>query len=179
MKTYQIVLLILAGFLLFGGCSVISTNNTVIGLEENIEQSHSEIQVQEKREYDLITKLVQVVEEATKYEKNTLVDIVNARKAVTNNDVKSALTSINVIAEQYPNLKANDTYVQLMTELSVSENLKTQYRLSYNEFIKQYKQYVKRFPNNIILSILGYENQNYQYLEFEETNLPVKLFDGE
>lgn len=176
MSNKWIVVAVISAVVLLSGCFVISTNNTAIGYEESIKTAQSGIQVQEKREYDLITKLVQVVQANSKYESTTLEKIVEARSAAQKGNVGQAMTAINVVAEQYPDLKANSTYTQLMTELSVSENLKTQYRNTYNDTVQDYTQYTRRFPNTLFLSWMGYTVVKYEHLEFQETQLPDQLF---
>ncbi len=91
-------------------------------------------------------------------------------------NVAEAVTAINVVAEAYPQLGANASYVQLMTELSISENLKAQYRVAYNDNVQGYSRFVRRFPTSMLLGIMGYEVQDYNYLEFDNTELPTQLF---
>lgn len=158
--------------------SIISANNTAIGYDEAIKSAKSGIQVQEKREYDLVTKLVQVVEADSRYEKETLLAVVQARAALKSGNVAQAVTAISVVAEQYPALKATESYTQLMTELAVSENLKTQYRTAYNDTVQEYNRFVRRFPNKTFLDWSGYDVQSYDYLEFTETQLPAELFSN-
>lgn len=176
MKTVYIVVGAIVAVLLLIWVSVVSTSNTAIGYEEAIKNAKSGIQVQEKRQYDLVTKLVQVVEANSKFESSTQLAVVQARSSLKSGNVASAALAINAVAEQYPDLKANAAYIQLMTELSVSENLKAQFRTAYNDNVQEYNRFVRRFPNSTFLSWMGYEVISYQYLEFEETDLPAQLF---
>lgn len=176
MKTVYIVSGIVAAVILVFAAAVFSTNNTAIGYEESIKNARSGIQVQEKREYDLITKLVQVVEANSKFESVTQVAVTQARASLKSGNVSQAALAITAVAEQYPDLKANAAYTQLMTELSVSENLKAQFRATYNDNVTEYNRFVRRFPNAAFLSWMGYEVQSFEYLEFTETDLPAQLF---
>lgn len=156
--------------------SIIYVNNVAIGYENNIDESKSGIQVQEKRQHDLILRLVDVVASGANYEKETQTKIAELR-ASDNIDINQALTFISAVAENYPDLKANVLYSQLMTELAISENLKAQYRDTYNRDVKLYKVFVRKFPNKQYLSLVGYEIKDYDYLEFNNTDLPDNLFE--
>ena len=82
------------------------------------------------------------------------------------------------VSEAYPELKSNENYKELMNELATTENLIAQYRGSYNKQIKAYNRYVKGFPQRIFLNMLGYERQNYKYLDYEASqDAPQNLFD--
>ena len=157
---------------------LVGTNNTVINLEEQIKESMSSIQIQEKRLEDLIYNLVDTVESYNKYEQDTMTKIVEARSSAKNGNVEEAETLINAVAEQYPELKSNENYKILMTELAVTENLIAEHRNNYNIQIKQYNKTVKTFPNSMILNFLGYEKLENVYLEYESsTDAPINLFE--
>ena len=84
---------------------------------------------------------------------------------------------INAVAEAYPNLKSNENYKELMNELATTENLIANYRSNYNKWIKNYNQYVRKFPNRQILDMLGYEVMPYSYLEYNApVDAPTNLF---
>lgn len=84
---------------------------------------------------------------------------------------------INAVAEQYPELKSNENYKTLMNELSTTENMIAQYRENYNIQVKQYNKYVKKFPNSMILSMMGYDKLDNNYLEYEASeSAPRDLF---
>lgn len=177
MKTIYIVLGILAGMILTVAATFIGVQNTAIGYEETISETRSAITIQEKRQVDLIEKLVQVVQANSKFEASTQLAVVQARSAAKAGDVESAMNAINVVAEQYPDLKSNASYTQLMTELSVSENLKAQSRLVYNDSVVEYNRFVRRFPSPQIFGLTGYKILKTEYLEFDEgTELPDQLF---
>lgn len=176
LKGWHVVVAIITAMVLFFIVSFVSTQNTAIGYDEDIQDAHSGVQIQEQRQYDLITKLVQVVEANSKYESQTQLAIVTARQQLNTGDINGATLTINAVAEAYPELKANESYTQLMTELSISENLKAEYRKTYNTKVKDYRKFVKRWPASMFLDAAGYEVQDYQYLDFEETELPDQLF---
>ena len=155
----------------------VGTNNTAINLEEQIKESKSSINIQEKRREDLIYNLVDTVESYNKYEQDTMTRIIEARTQVNNGNVEEAEILINAVAEQYTELKSNENYKTLMTELAVTENLIAEHRNNYNIQIKNYNKYIKAFPNNIILNIMGYEKLDSTYLEYKASeDAPRNLF---
>ncbi len=152
------------------------TNNRVISLEEQIKSADSDIQVQEKRRTDLIYNLVDCVKEYDKHEAETLLAIVKAR---TNDaSIKEITTQLSVTAEAYPELKSSENYRELMNELSITENKIANYRSAYNNQIRAYNKYVRKFPAKQILDLMGYEVIEYKYLEYSDEQ-PVKNLFGE
>ena len=106
--------------------------------------------------------------------------ITEARASARSGDADSAMTVLNAVSEQYPDLKANENYRQLMTELALTENSIAQYRNSYNEQVRAYNKFIRRFPNSLILSILGYSPIEAAYTDYEATeDAPTDLFGGE
>lgn len=178
MKKVLIIIGIVLSLLLVVGVKFATTNNRVVVLEEQIKESSSAIKVQEKRRIDLIVNLVDTVKSYNKYEEETLTKIVEARSKALDGNVEDAENLISVVVEQYPELKASENYRQVMTEMSVTENLIAEYRNNYNEQVKGYNKYVKKFPNNIILGMMGYEKNNYDYLNYAASeDSPKNLWD--
>lgn len=149
--------------------AVNGVQNKAIALEEQIRVANSDIKVQEKRRVDLIYNLVDTVKEYDKHEAKTLKEVVEAR-GNGKGDIGDVTTMINAAAEAYPELKSNENYKQLMNELTITENMIAEYRSNYNKQIKGYNRYIKKFPNKQILSFLGYEIQEFEYLDY---NAPV------
>jgi LemA protein len=150
--------------------------NKAISYEEQIATAQSEITVQEKRRADLIPNLVNCVKGYDTHEYHTLMDIVEARGTSSDDVVEEVQTIISAIAEAYPELKSNENYKQLMTELATTENLIANYRSSYNNWVKRYNQYVRKFPAKQVLGMLGYEVVKYDYLEYK-VDAPVVDFE--
>ena len=152
--------------------------NHAISLEEQITTAQSEIKMQEKRRADLIPNLVDCVQAYDEHEYNTLMAVIEARGTSSDEVVSEVMTSVNIVAEQYPELKSNENYKQLMTELATTENLIAQTRTNYNSWVSQYNTYVRKFPNASILSMLGYERQNFEKLNYDvSSDAPTNLFD--
>lgn len=177
--TWIVVGIVLAIILLIGGL-FISSNNKAIFLEEQINASQADINVAEKRRYDLVFNLVDAVQSYQDYEGETMESIVSARNSMEHGDVEGAQIEITAVAEAYPELKANENYKQLMNELALTENQIAQYRNNYNEQVRSYNKMVRSFPNNIILNILGYEAIDTTYTEYDApVDAPQDLFADE
>ncbi len=154
-----------------------TVQNKAIALEEQVKTADSDIKVQEKRRIDLIGNLVDCVKEYDKHEAETLSAVVDGRSNSEAN-IESATTSIKAVAEAYPELKSNENYTTLMTELSMTENMIAEYRSNYNKQIKEYKRYVRKFPAKQLLGWLGYEVQEYEYLDYDApVDAPQDLFE--
>ena len=177
--TWIVVGIVLAIILLIGGL-FISSNNKAIFLEEQINAAQADINVAEKRRYDLVFNLVDAVQSYQDYEGETMESIVSARNSMEHGDVEGAQIEITAVAEDYPELKANENYKQLMNELALTENQIAQYRNNYNEQVRSYNKMVRSFPNNIILNILGYEAIDTTYTEYDApVDAPQDLFADE
>lgn len=163
-------------FLLIGSMLVWS-QNTAIGYEETINNDKSALQVQAQRRFDVLSKLVNVVQANSQYEKTVQTAITQMRAALKAGDTNTAQMILNATAEAYPELKANAAYIQLMTEISTTENMIKEYRDTYNNDVQNYHQFTRRFPANFVLGLTGYKVIDYQYLTFTDNNLPNNLFD--
>ena len=178
MKKFLIISGIILGMILMFVGILAGTNNSAINFEEQIKESKSSINIQEKRREDLICNFVDTVESYNKYEQETMERIIEARSKASNGQVEEAEILINAVAEQYPELKSNENYKTLMIELAVTENLIAEHRNNYNIQIKQYNKYVKAFPNNVILEIMGYEKLDNTYLGYNTSeDSPKNLFN--
>ena len=179
MKKCKMSLIVAAGIIsvilmcVFG---VQSSQNKAIGLEETIETAMSDIKVQEKRRVDLVYNLADCVMQYDKHESETLVALAEGRGGSSN--IENVSTSIAAVSEAYPELKSNENYKQLMTELAIAENLIAQYRSGYNKQVGTYNRYVKGFPTRVFLSWTGYEAVEFQRLDYNApVDAPQNLFE--
>lgn len=177
-RNWKLPLIILVGvfavvlMLIFG---VQSYQNKAISLEEQVNTAQSDIKVQEKRRVDLVYNLVDCVKNYDKHESETLKAIVDGRSNTS--DIEQITTSIQAVAEAYPELKSNENYKQLMNELSITENLIAEYRENYNKQVKTYRKYIKAFPQRVFLNLLGYEKQEFNLLDYNAPETaPQNLF---
>ena len=175
-KTFLIAIVVVIAIAFAAFVGIQSSQNHAISLEEIVEVAQSDISVQEKRRIDLIGNLVDCVKEYDAYEGNTLESIVKERGQA--GDISGATTAIAAIAEAYPELKSDENYKALMNELSITENMIAQYRSSYNDAVKNYNRFVRKFPDRIFLSLTGYEIIEYDYLDYDApVDAPQNLFD--
>lgn len=176
-KVVFIILGIVLALILMVVGVFISTNNRAITMEEQIYSATASIEVQEKRRVDLVYNLVDAVQSYTDYESQTLKDIVSARASVTSGNAEDIKTAIYAIAEQYPELKANENYKQLMTELAMTENMIAEHRGNYNQQVRAYNKFTRTFPSSAILNMTGYEKINVGYTEYgAPSDAPQNLF---
>ncbi|WP_312432784.1 LemA family protein [Lacrimispora sp.] len=151
------------------------SQNKAINLEESIHTAQSDIKVQEKRRVDLVYNLADCVKQYDKHEAETLTAIVEGRGST--GDIENVTMAITAVSEAYPELKSNENYKQLMTELATTENLMAQYRENYNRQVGTYNSYVKGFPSRVLLDWCGYERQDYQRLDYNApVDAPQNLF---
>lgn len=141
-----------------------SSENKAITYEQAIEVAASDIHVQEKRRKDLLPNLVDAIKQYDKHEAEVLQAIVDGRSKTA--DIENVTISIAAVAEAYPELKSNENYKQLMTELATTENLIAQYRSNYNMQVGKYKSYVKGFPTRHFLAWTGYTPVDYELLDY-------------
>ena len=176
---WKLFLIIAAGVvavILLGIFGIQGAQNQAFVLEESVNTASSDIKVQEKRRVDLVYNLADCVKQYDKHEAETLSAIVEGRGS--DGDIENVTTAISAVAEAYPELKSNENYKELMNELSITENLIAEYRSNYNKEIKEYNRYIRKFPTRIFLSWLGYESQNYTYLDYNApADAPQKLFE--
>ena len=171
--------IVVAAILLIIGIFAV-TNNRAISLEEQIMSAKSDIQVQEKRRTDLIYNLADCVKQYDKHEAETLLAVVNARKEGDDVDIDEVNTLLSVVAEAYPELKSSENYRELMNELAITENRIAEHRKTYNDQIRNYNKYVRKFPQRQILGMMGYVIADYKYLEYDKDDTqPVSNLFGD
>ena len=159
-------------------CIFAGTNNRIVNLEEQIKESRSGVKIQEKRRLDLINNLVDTVKSYNAHESKTLEAVTQARSKIDGGDIAGAKTILNAVAEQYPELKSSENYKQVMIEMATTENLIAGYRENYNDQVKSYNKYIRKFPTNIIANIMGYEKIEVDYLNYEvSSDAPTNLWD--
>lgn len=158
----------------------LATQNKAINLEEQINESLSAIDVQEKRRVDLIYNLVDTVQVYDKHEKETLTLLTEARSKASNGNIEEARLMIDAVAEAYPELKSVENYKTLMNELSITENLIAEHRSNYNIQVRAYNKHIRTFPNKHLLDLIGYEKIDVNYLEYDApSDAPTNLFGDE
>ncbi len=168
---------ILIALIIVCGAITITSHNKAINLEEQINESSSAIEVQEKRRIDLIYNLVDTVQAYDDHEQETLTLLTEARTKATEGSIEDARLAIDAVAEAYPELKSIENYQTLMNELSTTENLITEYRNNFNVQVRAYNKHIRTFPNRYLLEFIGYEKIDAEYLDYDEPeDAPSNLF---
>src|SRR4030042_3025429 len=149
--------------------------NSIIVAKLRISEALSQIDVQLKRRADLIPNLVETVKGYAKHEKSTIKEVTDARKALigakglpervkANDKLESALGRLFAIAENYPNLKANENFLELQRELTTTEDKISYARQYYNDNILNYNDLCKTFPGVIFAGIFGKKPREYLHI---------------
>jgi LemA protein len=170
-KGYMVIGIIVAVIVIFGAM-LISSYNSFVNQEENVDQSYAQIENQLQRRLDLIPNLVNTVKGFASHEKEVIASISDARarlagantpeeQATANTELSGALSRLLVVVENYPDLKANQQFTQLMDELAGTENRISVARKDYNDQVAEYNKKVKRFPGAIIAGITGFDKKEY------------------
>lgn len=155
--------------------------NEMVTQEENVETAWGDVQTYYQRRADLIPNLVNTVKGYAQHESNTLQNVIDARAKATQitvdpanatpeqlaqyqeaqGQLSQALGRLMAVAEAYPDLKANTNFRDLQAQLEGTENRIAVARQNYNEAVKTFNTYVRRFPKNIVASICGFEKKAY------------------
>ncbi len=160
---------------LFGFGSYVTAKNHMVQLNEDVNQSYSEMDVVLQRRLDLIPNLVASVKGYVAEESTVLTNIANARAAViaagsdhassinANKQLDVAISPLLRLQEQYPNLKGNEQFVRLEDELAGTENRIATERRRYNLTLEAYNVYIQQFPNSIWANMAGYYTREEYY----------------
>ena len=162
----EIVLIILVVLIVLAALWVMGIYNRLVQLRVLIDNAWAQIDVFLKRRYDLIPNLVETVKGYAKHEKETLQNITKARAALmtgsaedrmaANNMLTQSLKSLFAVSENYPQLKANENFLELQKELANTENSIASVRPQYNNAVAEFNTAVQQFPSNIIAGMFGF-----------------------
>ena len=189
MKKGYIVIGIILAVIVFAGVMLTSSYNNFVTLEENVDQSYAQIENQLQRRLDLIPNLVNTVKGYASHEKEVIASISDARarlagantveeEATANAELTGALSRLLVVVENYPNLKADQQFTQLMDELSGTENRISVARKDYNDQVAVYNKKVKQFPGAIIAGVTGFDEKEYFTADPKAAEAPEVDFGG-
>ncbi len=189
-KTLIAVLAVLGAIVLaalIAGGSVISTRNRLVTMNEAINGQWSQVENQLQRRNDLIPNLVSTVKGYAAHEKAIFEDIAAARAKMAgaatrqdtidgSNQMTGALSRLMMIVENYPNLKADQNFSQLMDELAGTENRIAVERMRYNNLVRDYNASLRRFPDNMIASMFNLKAAPYFKVPASATAVPKVQF---
>ena len=162
----EIVAIVLLVVIILVALWFIGTYNRFVQLRVFIENAWAQIDVFLKRRYDLIPNLIETVKGYAKHEKETLQSITKARtglvtgsaedRMAANNMLTQTLKSLFAVSENYPNLKANENFIELQRELANTENGIASVRSQYSNAVAQFNAAIQQFPSNIIAGMFGF-----------------------
>ena len=175
------------GIILLAVLWYVGTYNSLIRLNEEVNNKWAQVETQYQRRVDLIPNLVSTVKGAAGFEQKTLTDITNARsqwqaassvndKVNAANNVESALARLLVVVENYPQLKATQNFQSLQDELANTENKISVERGRYNDAVRTFNARIKTFPTKIVAGNLGYTDRNYFQAKEGAENAPEVSF---
>lgn len=197
MKKSTIILLAIGGLLLllvFNGCG---SYNNMVNKQETVSSGWAQVENVYQRRSDLIPNLVNTVKGVANFEQKTLTDVINARASATQMKVDAsklspeqiskfqssqgqlsqALGRLMVVAEQYPQLKATENFKELQSQLEGTENRIAVERGKFNEVVKDYNSYVRKFPQVLYAGIFGFDKKGYFEAEAGADKAPEVNFD--
>jgi LemA protein len=179
-KTLKTVLIIV-GVVLVLAAMFVKPYNKMVQKDEECSKAWANVENAYQRRMDLIPNLVKTVQGAADYEKGTLTEVIEARAKATSvqvdpsnlteesiakfqaaqDQLSSALSRLMVVVERYPELKANENFLELQAQLEGTENRIAVERGKFNETVNDYNSYIRRFPNNIIAGMFNFDKKGY------------------
>ena len=169
---------------------LIPSYNGFVNGEENVDKAYAQVENQLQRRIDLIPNLVETVKGFAKQEKDVIDSVTEARarlagagspedQAAANDELSGALSRLLVVVENYPELKSDANFRQLMDELAGTENRLSVARQDYNNAVSDYNRKVKRFPGALIAGIFGFDEKEYFKAEAGAEEAPKVDFGGD
>ena len=174
-----IIIIVILGFITYSWFK--GTYNNMVTLSETVDKQWADVENVYQRRADLIPNLVATVKGYASHEKETLEGVINARAKATSTTINagdltpgkiaafqqaqdglsSALSKLMVVVERYPELKANQNFLELQAQLEGTENRIAVERRQFNESARNYNTYIKLFPKNMLANMFGFEKKPY------------------
>ena len=196
MKKSYIILIVIVAVILCIFFWFKGTYNNMVNTRENVAAQWSNVENQYQRRLDLIPNLVSTVKGYAAHEENALTEVINARAKATqmqisidqldettlkklNNvqsELSSALSRLMAISENYPNLKANQNFLDLQAQLEGTENRIAVERRKFNDVARNYNSYIRQFPRNILAGMFGFTPKPYFEANAGAENAPKVEF---
>jgi len=189
-------IIVIVILLLVGGMFGCSSYNGLVQQDESVNKAWADVQSQYQRRADLIPNLVNTVKGAAEFEKSTLTDVIEARAKATSTQINvdqltpeniqkfqaaqeqlgGAISRLLVSVERYPDLKANQNFLELQAQLEGTENRITVARNDFNAVVNTYNQSVRTFPNAIFAGLFGFERKGFFEASQAAQNAPTVTF---
>ena len=165
---------------------IIAMYNSLVTMRQRVKNAWSQIDVQLQRRFDLIPNLVETVKGYMEHEADVLTKVTDLRsswaeaktvdeKAKLDNQLSESLKTIMAVAENYPDLKANQNFSELQTELTNTENKISYSRQFYNDTVTRYNIKLETFPSNVIASVFNFKSENLFEVDNQEARQNVKV----
>jgi LemA protein len=179
-----LALAVLALILIF---YLIALYNGLVRKRNNVKNAWSQIDVQLKRRYDLIPNLIEVCKGYMKHEREVLENVIKARtqainvtggaaeRAKAENYLSQTLRSLFAVAENYPNLKANENMLALQEELTSTENKISYARQHYNDSVVELNNRIEMFPSNVVANMFAFRKEEFFELEERAERVAPKV----
>ena len=166
---------------------VIGVYNSLVRARNKVSNAFAQIDTQLQRRFDLIPNLVETVKGITEQEKRVVDAVTSARgnylnagteneKIDASNQLSTALSSLLVVVENYPEITSGANFIALQDELAGTENRIAQARKNYNETVKEYNTSIRKFPRNILAGVFGFESMVYFETAEENKTAPKVEF---
>lgn len=180
-------LYIIIGIIVVLGIIVIAMYNGLVAASQHVEEAWADIDVQLKRRYDLIPNLINTVKGSANFESSTLEKVIAARSSAMSagtitehkeaeNQLTGALKTIFALSENYPDLKSNQNFLSLQSELADTENKIQAARRFYNSNVMTYNTKIKTVPTNLLAKQFGFsEKEFFELQEGEAARNPVEV----
>ena len=174
-------ILVIVGIVIVLAAIFVKPYNNMVQKDEEVSKAWANVENAYQRRLDLIPNLVKTVQGAADYEKGTLTEVIEARAKATSvqidpnnlteeaiakfqaaqDQLSSALSRLMVVVERYPELKANQNFLELQAQLEGTENRIAVERGKFNETVNDYNSYIRKFPNNIIAGLFNFDKKGY------------------
>lgn len=166
--------------------ALIAIYNSLVTMRQRVKNAWSQIDVQLQRRFDLIPNLVETVKGYMEHEADVLTKVTDLRsswadaktvdeKAKLDNQLSESLKTIMAVAENYPDLKANQNFGELQTELTNTENKISYSRQFYNDTVTRYNTKLEMFPSNVVASVFNFKAEGLFEVDNQEARKNVKV----
>ncbi|MBC8005082.1 MAG: LemA family protein [Verrucomicrobia bacterium] len=196
MKKTWIVLAVIAVLLVVAFSSIKGSYNNMVNMEEGVTAQWSQVENVYQRRADLIPNLVSTVKGYAEFEQETLTQVIEARAKATQTTINpgnldaqslqqfqdaqaglsSALSRLMVVVEKYPDLKANQGFLDLQAQLEGTENRISVERMKFNQTAQAYNTFIRQFPKNIWAGMFGFEKKAYFAADAGANKAPTVTF---
>ena len=188
MKKSNMGLIIVIAIVVLIGIIIMSSYNGIVSLSEDVDSKYATIDTYLQRRADLIPNLVSTVKGYTSHETEIINKVTEARtklvnassveeKSNANDELTNSLNALMVVVENYPDLKSSQNFIQLSDELSGTENRIAVARKDYNNAVKTLNTTIKKFPNNLLARMFGFEQSVYFEANESSTEVPNVSFE--